>query len=165
MTPQTRLAPNLKQLAAKVMDGEAIIINLTNGIYYSMDDVGGLVWELIAAGRSLEQISTAIARGYDVSEDQALADLQPLAEKLLEEQLVSVVESSETAEASETPPDSSAVADPGAPLSPPEPRLPYEAPALHKYRDMADLLALDPPMPGQADIPWQPSAGPSPGRE
>jgi hypothetical protein len=151
LTPETRLAPNLKQLAAKVMDGEAIIINLTNGIYYSMDEVGGLVWELICDGRSLKEISAEISRGYDVSADQALADLQPLTAKLLEEDLVSLADSAE-------------IAPPGAR---PEPaaRLPYEAPTLHKYRDMADLLALDPPMPGQADIPWQPSAGQSPGRE
>jgi hypothetical protein len=151
LTPETRLAPNLKQLAAKVMDGEAIIINLTNGIYYSMDEVGGLVWELIVDGCSLEQIGAAISRGYDVSAGQALADLEPLAAKLLDEDLVSVVDSADAAQPSPRPE--------------PAVRLPYEAPTLHKYRDMADLLALDPPMPGQADIPWQPSAGQSPGRE
>ena len=28
-------------------------------------------------------------------------------------------------------------------------KLPYEAPVLQVYRDMEDLLALDPPIPGQ----------------
>ena len=33
--------------------------------------------------------------------------------------------------------------------------LPYEAPTLNIYRDMGDLLALDPPMPGLADMAWK----------
>jgi hypothetical protein len=31
----------------------------------------------------------------------------------------------------------------------------YEPPKLNAYRDMGDLLALDPPMPGLEDIPWE----------
>jgi hypothetical protein len=32
---------------------------------------------------------------------------------------------------------------------------PYEPPVLERYADMEDLLALDPPMPGIANLPWQ----------
>jgi hypothetical protein len=151
LTPETRLAPRGKELAAKVMDGEAIIINLTNGIYYSMDGVGALVWELISAGRSLEEISYQISRTYDVGANQALADLEQVTKELLQENLVVIADATETA-----PPDAGAERTV---------KLPYEPPALNKYRDMADLLALDPPMPSQEDIPWHPSAGRSPGRE
>ena len=38
-----RMQPNKEEVAAKVMDGEAILINLSNGIYYSMDKVGAVV--------------------------------------------------------------------------------------------------------------------------
>lgn len=31
----------------------------------------------------------------------------------------------------------------------------YSPPVLEVYTDMSDLLALDPPMPGLADIPWR----------
>jgi hypothetical protein len=33
--------PNSEEVAAKVMDGEAILINLSNGIYYRMVKWGG----------------------------------------------------------------------------------------------------------------------------
>ncbi len=36
-----------------------------------------------------------------------------------------------------------------------DPRLPYTAPTLEIFRDMQDLLALDPPMAGLSDIPWK----------
>ena len=32
-------------------------------------------------------------------------------------------------------------------------KLPYELPKLNIYRDMGDLLALDPPVPGLGDTP------------
>jgi hypothetical protein len=32
--------------------------------------------------------------------------------------------------------------------------LPYTTPELKTYRDMGDLLALDPPLPGMREIPW-----------
>ena len=35
-----RFRVNTEEVAAKVIDGEAIIINLTTGVYYSMDGVG-----------------------------------------------------------------------------------------------------------------------------
>ena len=60
-TLQNRLRPNEAEVAAKVLDGEAIIINLSNGIYYSMDKVGGLIWEMIERGRSLQEIVESIA--------------------------------------------------------------------------------------------------------
>ena len=37
----------------------------------------------------------------------------------------------------------------------PEQNLPYESPELVVYRDMADLLALDPPVPGLEYTPWE----------
>ena len=40
----THLVPNVAEVAAKVMDGEAILINLANGMYYSMDGAGGFLW-------------------------------------------------------------------------------------------------------------------------
>ena len=59
-----RLQPQGNQVAAKVMDGEAIIINLANGIYYSMDKVGGLIWEMIEAKHSLDEMITTIVVRY-----------------------------------------------------------------------------------------------------
>jgi Coenzyme PQQ synthesis protein D (PqqD) len=83
LTLQSRLRPNEQEVAAKVMDGEAIIINLANGIYYSMDKVGALIWEALAAAHSLEEVILAIIARYDVSREQAQADVERLAAELL----------------------------------------------------------------------------------
>ena len=34
---------------------------------------------------------------------------------------------------------------------------PYTVPVLNSYKDMSELLALDPPMPGLEQVPWKDS--------
>jgi hypothetical protein len=135
------LSPNPAGVAAEVLDGEAIIINLATGIYYSMDGVGGSMWRSIEAGRSLEQIVAATVARYDVSPERAEEDVRQVAEELVSEELVIVADGG-----------------PGAPEaqdSSEGEKLPYEPPELRTYRDMGDLLALDPHLPGMPDIPWK----------
>jgi hypothetical protein len=134
----SRLQPNREEIAAKVMDGEAIIINLTTGVYYSMDKVGGLVWDLIEGGNSMEEIVEFILSRYDVGREQAKADVERLAAELMQEKLV--LESNGEV----TPPERKI---------PEQDKLPYEPPKLNIYHDMGDLLALDPPTPGLENLP------------
>ena len=144
LTPHDVLSTNEAQVAAKVLDGEAIIINLSNGTYYSMDKVGGLIWEMIERRQGLEATVAAITARYEVSPEQAQADVQRLAGELMQENLVFV---------SDKP------ASPGERQeSAAGRRLPYESPMLNVYRDMSDLLALDPPMPSLEEIPWKESS-------
>jgi hypothetical protein len=141
----TRLRPNEKEVAAKIMDGEAIMINLSTGVYYSMTDAGAVMWELIGKRYSLGEINRTIAEIYDVAADQAWADTERLAAQLLEEALVFI---------SEGP---AAIGTDQRPVS--SQRVPYQPPQLRIYRDMHELLALDPPMPRIDDVPWKSPAG------
>lgn len=136
-----RLRPRGEEVAAKVIDGEAIIINLANGIYYSMDKVGGLIWDLVQAGHSLEEVIMAVTDRYDVSREKVEANIQELVEELLRENLVALSEDGAG------PAETRQIAQEG--------KLLYEVPKLNIYRDMGDLLALDPPTPGLGDTPWK----------
>lgn len=126
--------------AATMIDGEAIIVNLTTGVYYSMDKVGAEVWEMIGQGLSTLQIAAAVAARYEIEQDKALVDIERLTETLGAEDLIEMSDE----------PDADA-SHPGLAAN----RLPYAIPRLEIYRDMGDLLALDPPMPGLRDIPLQ----------
>ncbi len=138
------IAPNKNEITSKVMDGEAIMINLATGIYYSMDKVGGTIWEGVEREQRLDQILQSVVTAYEVSEEQARKDLESLVMQLLEENLIVLQEHGE----------SFPLNDEGQAATP----VPYESPVLNSYRDMGDLLALDPPMPGMAETPWQTSA-------
>lgn len=131
--------PNSEEVASEVLDGEAVIINLSNGMYYSIDGVGGRIWELVEIGQSRTDMVRDITARYDVDEDTADADITRFIEELLAENLI-------------VPADRPAG---DAPDTSPDTRQPYSTPELNVFRDMGDLLALDPPMPGLKDIPWK----------
>ncbi len=130
-----------EEVVAKVMDGEAIVINLANGMYYSMDKVGGAIWALLDEGHCLADIAGAVVALYDVAPAQAQADVERIVNELLTENLVTVIEDRPRPRAN---PDSA-----------PQPKLAYESPTLNIYRDMGDLLALDPPVPNLGNTPWK----------
>ena len=140
LTSKTCLRPNEAHVAAKVIDGEAILINLASGNYYSMDKVGARVWERIEVGASVDELVVSIISLYDVAEEEARRDIERLVEALVEEGLVVYVTA-----ASQRPSEQSETATAKHPYLPPE---------LNIYRDMAALLALDPPLPELENTPW-----------
>lgn len=125
------LCPNSREVAAKVMDGEAVLINLNTGVYYSTAGCGGFLWDLLERGYTPRDCLNELTARFTTSREQAEADLAGYLAELLAESLV--------------------VAGPveKRPLEPPQgqEKADYSAPLLHAYRDMGDLLALDPPAP------------------
>ena len=137
----TRLRVNTERVAAKVIDGEAIIINLANGRYYSMTGTGALVWSLLAGGATIESVADSLAARYDVDAAACRADVERLVDELLVEELLA------STDEPPSPPTGPSADDPTT----------YESPRLEVYSDMEDLLALDPPLPALGDLPWSPS--------
>ena len=138
---ESRLRRKTEEVVAKVLDGEAIIINLATGVYYSLDNAGAAIWERVESGWRMDEIAAAIAARYEVSLEHARQDVIQLAAALLREDLA---EKRDDAHGPVPPPEAALTS-----------RLKYSAPTLHAYRDMEDLLALDPPTPALADIPWK----------
>lgn len=136
-----RFAPDEARIAAETVDGEAIVIDLTTGVYYSMGAVAGVIWTLIERRHSIQEIAAAVAARYAVPVEQAGVDVERVVRTLLQEELLVPIE--------DGPPV-------GGALGPAE-ALPYRTPEVTIYRDMSALLALDPPMPGLKVAPWQES--------
>jgi hypothetical protein len=138
LAPSDVIAANETQVAAKVMDGEAILINLGTGIYYSMGTTGGFIWSLIEKRYTVQQIVARVVEQYDVSEAEASADVLRLSEELCKEGLAV---------------SSAGTQAPVALLSATDTkRLPYETPSMEKFSDMAEMFALDPPLPGLSQV-------------
>ncbi len=62
------------EVIVRVIEGETVLLDLNSGIYYSLDDVGGRIWELIDGEKSLSLIVGTVADEYDVAPAQALED-------------------------------------------------------------------------------------------
>ena len=131
--PTQPLCVNTDLVAAEVVDGEAVIINLGNGMYYTMDKVGAEIWQLIERGRNMQEVTDYIAMRYAVERDIVLTDLEAVIRELLAEGLI-LADNGKSPDASKLEPVSPSAA-------------PYTKPSLVHYTDMREVLALDPPLP------------------
>ena len=145
--PTRRITPNTKEAVGKVLDGEAIIINLVSGAYYSTAGVGATIWQAIEKGWTVRQIVAVVVAEYEVEESVVRLDVDRLLGELSDEHLVSF----DDADEAEVHGAVSAAT-----------RRPYEPPVLNIYRDMSDLLALDPPMPAFGNPPGEWDGKPTP---
>ena len=141
--PDARFSVRGEEVAAKVFDDEVVVVHLGTCTYYSASGSGADAWVWIEAGRPVAEVAAALARCYGIEVERARADLDRYVAKLLEEGLITPANGG-PAPAAEAPP----AVDRGA----------YEPPDLQAYRDMADLLALDPPLP-ELDRPAWRAAG------
>jgi hypothetical protein len=106
------------------IDGEVVIINLDNGSYYSLLDLGARVWELIAAGWSRAELLDLVAGAYP--ETDATERTADFLDALVAEGLVSDAAGVEKRAVD--------VALPAA----------FAAPHLETFTDLQELLMLDP---------------------
>jgi hypothetical protein len=114
------------------------LINLATGVYYSMADVGARTWSLLEATGDVERTVSALCAAYDVDASVCRAEVERLVAELVAERLL-------------LPGDRPAEGQVPAAAAR---RQSWQAPVLNVYRDMSDLMALDPPVPGLAPIPW-----------
>jgi len=69
---------------------EAVILGMTDGIYYGLDPVGARIWQLVERPIALAEVVEIILREYDVERDRCSADLLALARDLAERGLLEV---------------------------------------------------------------------------
>ena len=132
-----RICANEPDIASKIIDGEAILINLQTGAYYSLRDAGALIWQAVCGHRTRSEVLETLAAQYSEKPSDLETDLSELFIRLEEENLVRLSERDRAGDA----------AGPAL-LVPPAT---YQKPNLEKFTDMEELLALDPPTPGALD--------------
>jgi len=75
-------------VTSTVLDREAVLLNLDNGRYYTLNRVGTAAWELMTGDRPLAEILTAICERFNVTEEVAGQDLIALVARLRQEKLI-----------------------------------------------------------------------------
>jgi len=91
LSPATVLVAARDQVSTEV-EGEAVILNLADGVYYGLDGVGARVWELLREPRSVAGLAEAVAAEFDVDRETAERDLLALLGELAARRLVAVAE-------------------------------------------------------------------------
>ena len=90
LSPDTVLVAARDQVSTE-LEGEAVILDLADGVYYGLDGVGRHLWELLAAPRSVRELYDVVVAGYEVAPAEAERDVAALLSELLERGLVEIV--------------------------------------------------------------------------
>ena len=72
--------------------GEAAILELKSGTYFGLDEVGAVVWNLVAQPRRVTEIRDALLERYDVEADRCGRELIDLLGALQERGLIQIAE-------------------------------------------------------------------------
>jgi hypothetical protein len=77
------------QVSATV-HGEAVILQMKDGIYYSLDQVGARVWSRLQQPASVDELCQLILSEYEVEPERCERDLLSLLNDLEEARLIEV---------------------------------------------------------------------------
>ena len=64
ISAETRLRINEEEIAAQIIDAEAVLINLGTGMYYTMDGTGCEVWAMIESNRARDGLTLTALLWY-----------------------------------------------------------------------------------------------------
>ncbi len=120
---------NEPDVISESVDGEALIINLRSGAYYSSDGAGDQIWGLVVAGLPLADVAARLGACYGLAPAVAERSVLDFAAELEREGLV-VPLAAPAAATAEVPALSNGHV--------------FATPELHKYTDFQELLLLDP---------------------
>jgi len=131
-----RFRVNTPMVTHETIDGEAVIINLDSGNYYSLVEVGSFIWDLVGAGASADEVRNLILQNYQGNDTDIDRGVQELLAQLQQENLVVPFDGAEPFDLTQL--------NESVPANNSHEKLPFNPPSLHKYSDMQELLLLDP---------------------
>jgi len=72
----------MQQVIAQKASNDFLLFNMEDGNYYSLNDIGGRIWELCDGNRSVSQLVVALAAEYDAPAEVLEKDIVELLEGL-----------------------------------------------------------------------------------
>jgi hypothetical protein len=125
-----RFRVNAPDVINQVIDGEAIVLHLGTGRYFSARGSGAEVWSWLSASVPVPAVVEALASSYDASPEAIAIAVDEFVTYLSREGLI--VDGS----------DDQTGATPNPTISTPKPS--FELPVMEAFGDLEDLLLLDP---------------------
>ncbi len=77
-----------QQVTGDLPDGDVVILNLKDGVYYGLNEVGGRIWQLIQEPVTVYEIQEILLQEFDVDADQCYQDVVTLLRELASRGLI-----------------------------------------------------------------------------
>ncbi|MGE0469392.1 MAG: PqqD family protein [Nitrospira sp.] len=88
LAPETVLHPHPSLVFTQLDDTEAVLLHLDTKRYYTLNETGTRIWELLQQSRSAQEIALALQDNYALTDEEALPLLLAFVDELLQEGLV-----------------------------------------------------------------------------
>ncbi len=75
----------------EVLHDEAVLLNLQTGLYFSLNETGARIWELLVETSDLAQVVKRMSEEFEADCENIDADVRSLVTRLCEARLVQVV--------------------------------------------------------------------------
>ena len=80
-----------EQVVFRELENETVLLNLSTGFYFGLDDVGTRMWLALEKHGTLEEAAFDLLDEFEVDAAQLQRDLQTLARELCDQGLLEVV--------------------------------------------------------------------------
>ncbi len=130
---------NEPSVVCENIDGEVVIIHMETGAYYTTTGSGALIWQFIEQSASVRQVAEAVTAEYQGDPMSITFAIAPFIMQLVDQHLIVPLKGAALPQLVVTP-----RADKPA----------FIEPKLEVYRDMQNLLMVDPIHEVDNDLGW-----------
>ena len=88
LNPETVLHPHPSLVFTRLDASEAVLLHLDTKRYYTLNDTGARIWELLQQGCCAQEIARALQDDYAITDEEALPVLLAFVDELQQEGLV-----------------------------------------------------------------------------
>lgn len=74
------------------IDNDLVMMDAEQGFYFSLNETGKTIWELLATPCSYNEIRDALMAKYQITESQCTSDIHPFIEEMIKHQLIEKLE-------------------------------------------------------------------------
>ena len=128
-----RLKVNSPNIVHETIDGEAILLDLRSGNYFSLDGIGAVIWEFIDKTGNWGEVINVMVAANESQKETISNSIKSFVEDLVNENLLVQASNSKSANDVTELTELLKVA-----------ARDFKPPVVNKYSDMQDLLLLDP---------------------
>lgn len=86
--PTLSIATSPDVVFTRLDDAQGVLLHLRTQRYYSLNETGAAIWELLAEPMSAAEVAAALCARFEVEEDAALGYVQQFVAQLREDGLV-----------------------------------------------------------------------------
>ena len=88
--PDSIIVASQDQVSGELTDGETVVLNLKDGVYYGLDSVGSEILKLIQEPKTVQAVRDILLQHYDVEPEVCERDLVALLTEMADKDLIRV---------------------------------------------------------------------------